>query len=112
MKPQRTPVACFASLALLAALLLIATTASPLLARQQKAAKPNVLVIAVDDLNHWVRHLGRYNQVVTPNIDRLAARGVTFANAYAAAPVCNPSRAALMSGLRPSTTGVYNNGID
>jgi arylsulfatase A-like enzyme len=112
MKPQRTPVAWFASLALLAAVLLVAPTASRLLARQQKAAKPNVLIIAVDDLNHWVRHLGRYNQVVTPNIDRLAARGVTFANAYAAAPVCNPSRAALMSGLRPSTTGVYNNGID
>ena len=76
------------------------------------AAKPNVLVIAVDDLNHWVAHLGRNKQVLTPNIDRLAARGVTFANAYSAAPVCNPSRAALMSGLRPSTTGVYDNGVD
>jgi arylsulfatase A-like enzyme len=76
------------------------------------AAKPNVLVIAVDDLNHWVRHLGRNRQVITPNIDRLAARGVTFANAYSAAPVCNPSRAALMSGLRPSTTGVYDNRVD
>lgn len=76
------------------------------------AAKPNVLFIAVDDLNHWVKHLGRNKQVITPNIDRLAARGVTFANAYCAAPVCNPSRAALMSGLRPSTTGVYDNGVD
>ncbi len=74
--------------------------------------KPNVLFIAVDDLNHWVRHLGRNDQVITPNIDRLAKRGVTFSHAYCAAPICNPSRAALMSGLRPSTTGVYDNGTD
>jgi arylsulfatase A-like enzyme len=78
----------------------------------QSAPKPNVLFIAVDDLNHWVRHLGRNPQVITPNMDRLAARGVTFTNAYAAAPICNPSRAALLSGLRPSTTGVYDNQID
>lgn len=74
--------------------------------------KPNVLFIAVDDLNHWVRHLGRNPQVLTPNIDRLATRGVTFTRAYCAAPVCNPSRTALLSGLRPSTTGVYDNTID
>jgi arylsulfatase A-like enzyme len=66
----------------------------------------------VDDLNHWVKHLGRNNQVITPNIDRLAKMGVTFSNAYCAAPVCNPSRAALMSGMRPSTTGVYDNNVD
>lgn len=76
------------------------------------AANPNVLFIEVDDLNHWVTHLGRNKQVMTPNIDRLAKMGVTFSHAYAAAPVCNPSRAALMSGLRPSTTGVYDNNID
>lgn len=75
-------------------------------------ARPNVLFIAIDDLNHWVRHLGRNPQVITPNIDRLAARGVTFSRAYCAAPVCNPSRAALLSGLRPSTTGVYDNETD
>jgi len=71
--------------------------------------KPNVLFIAVDDLNHWVGHLGRNKQTKTPNIDRLAAMGVTFANAQCAAPVCNPSRAALLSGKRPGTTGIYNN---
>jgi arylsulfatase A-like enzyme len=76
------------------------------------ATKPHVLFIAVDDLNHWVTHLGRNKQVITPSIDRLARMGVTFRNAYAAAPVCNPSRASLMSGLRPSTTGVYDNNID
>lgn len=76
------------------------------------ADRPNVLFIAVDDLNHWVGHLGRNPQTRTPNIDKLAARGVAFTKAYCAAPVCNPSRAALMSGLRPSTTGVYDNGED
>jgi arylsulfatase A-like enzyme len=74
--------------------------------------KPNVLFIAIDDLNHWVGHLGRNQQTKTPNIDRLASRGVTFTRAYCAAPVCNPSRAALMSGSRPGTTGVYDNGQD
>src|ERR687897_190461 len=72
--------------------------------------KPNVLFIAVDDLNHWVGHLGRNKQTKTPNIDRLASQGVTFARSYCLAPACNPSRAALMSGQRPSTTGCYLNG--
>ncbi len=77
-----------------------------------QAKKPNVLFIAVDDLNHWVGYLGRNQQTITPNIDQLASRGVRFPLAYCAAPVCNPSRAALMSGMRPSTTGVYNNNVD
>jgi arylsulfatase A-like enzyme len=76
------------------------------------SARPNVLFIAADDLNHWVGHLGRNPQTKTPHIDRLAQMGVTFTRANCAAPVCNPSRAALMSGLRPSTTGVYDNGQD
>ena len=75
----------------------------------QAANQPNVLFIAIDDLNHWVGHLGRNPQTKTPNIDRLAAMGVTFANAQCAAPVCNPSRAALLSGKRPGTTGIYDN---
>ncbi len=73
------------------------------------AKRPNVLFIAVDDLNHWVGHLGRNRQTKTPNIDRLAKLGITFTNAHCAAPVCNPSRTALLSGRRPSTTGVYDN---
>lgn len=73
------------------------------------AEKPNVLFIAIDDLNHWVGHLGRNPQTRTPNIDRLAKMGVTFTKAYCTAPSCNPSRASLMSGLRPSTTGCYHN---
>jgi arylsulfatase A-like enzyme len=81
-------------------------------AAQAPAQKPNILFIAVDDLNHWVGHLGRNSQVKTPNIDRLAQRGLSFTRAYCPAPVCNPSRAALMSGLRPSTTGCYDNRTD
>jgi arylsulfatase A-like enzyme len=71
-----------------------------------------VLFIAVDDLNDWVGCLGGHPQAKTPNIDALAARGVNFTRAYCASPVCNPSRTALMLGLRSSTTGVYSNGID
>lgn len=72
--------------------------------------RPNVLFIAVDDLNHWVTHLGRNQQAKTPNIDRLAQMGVTFTHAYCAVPACEPSRAALLSGRRPWTTGCYKNG--
>lgn len=75
------------------------------------AARPNILFIAIDDLRDWVHYLG-YQQVKTPNLDKLSTRGLTFARGYCASPVCNPSRAALMSGMRSSTTGVYNNGID
>src|SRR5262249_32106949 len=78
-------------------------------ATAQPPARPNVLFIAVDDLRDWVGYLGKNPQTITPNIDKLAARGLAFTRSYCAAPVCNPSRTALMSGLRPSTTGVYDN---
>lgn len=68
---------------------------------------PNYLFIAIDDLNDWIGVLGGHPQAKTPNIDRLAKRGVLFANAHTQAPLCNPSRASLLSGLRPSTTGLY-----
>ena len=71
--------------------------------------QPNVLMIGVDDMNDWVGCLGGYPGVRTPNIDRLAKRGALFQNAHCAAPVCNPSRTALFTGRRPSTTGVYDN---
>lgn len=74
------------------------------------AEKPDILFIAIDDLNDWTGVLGGHPQAKTPNLDRLMARGVTFTNAHCAAPACNPSRAALMSGLRPSQTGIYTNG--
>jgi arylsulfatase A-like enzyme len=72
--------------------------------------RPNVLFLAVDDLNDWIGALGGHPQTVTPNIDRLIGRGVNFRRAYCQAPMCNPSRASLMTGLRPSTTGIYQNG--
>lgn len=82
----------------------------PALVKAQRTAGPrNVLFIAIDDLNDWIGCLGGHPNVKTPNLDRLAARGVLFTKAYCAAPLCNPSRAALMTGLRPSTTGVYTN---
>ena len=70
-------------------------------------AKPNILFIAIDDLNDWVGPLGGHPQVRTPHMDRLAARGTTFVNAHTQSPLCNPSRTSIMTGLRPSTTGVY-----
>ncbi|MHC4675314.1 MAG: sulfatase [Planctomycetota bacterium] len=76
---------------------------------QHKADRPNVLFIAVDDLNDWVAVMGGHPEVNTPHIDRLARRGVLFTRAYCSAPACNPSRASLLTGLRPSTTGVYLN---
>lgn len=72
--------------------------------------RPNVLFLCVDDMKDWVNCLGGYEGTVhTPNIDRLAARGTLFTNAHCASPKCAPSRAALMTGLRPSTTGLYGN---
>ncbi|MEZ5404215.1 MAG: sulfatase [Bryobacteraceae bacterium] len=78
-------------------------------ASQNNGAKPNVLMIAVDDLNDWVGCLGGHPDARTPNLDRLAAKSVLFTNAHCAAPLCNPSRAAIMTGIRPSTSGVYDN---
>ena len=71
--------------------------------------KPNVLFIAVDDLNDWIGCLDGHPQAETPNMDRLAKRGVLFTNAHCAAPACNPSRAAVFSGLMPARTGVWSN---
>ena len=71
--------------------------------------RPNVLFIAVDDLNDWIGCLGGHPQARTPNIDRLAASGVLFRNAHCAAPACNPSRTAIMTGVSPHRSGMYDN---
>lgn len=85
----------------LALLLLLALPPSAL------AQRPNVLFISIDDLNDWVGPLGGHPQVKTPNLDKLAARGTTFTNAHCQSPLCNPSRTSVLTGLRPTTTGVY-----
>ena len=71
--------------------------------------RPNVLFIAVDDLNDWVGCLGGHPQAETPNIDELARRGMLFSNAHCAAPACTPSRASLFTGQMPQNTGVWSN---
>jgi len=68
---------------------------------------PNVLMICVDDLNDWLGCMGGHPNAITPNMDRLASKGVLFTNAHCQAPICGPSRASIMTGLRPSTTGIY-----
>src|SRR4030095_16638929 len=88
---------------------LVALTLMAWMSSAQAQDKPNVLFIAVDDLNDWVGCLGGHPQVKTPNIDRLAQRGMLFTGAYCAAPACTPSRAALLTGVRPHTSGVYHN---
>ncbi len=69
--------------------------------------RPNVLFIALDDLNDWIGCAGTNPDVRTAHMDRLAEQGMHFANACCASPVCNPSRTAILTGLGPSTTGCY-----
>ena len=69
--------------------------------------RPNVLFIAIDDLNDWLGCYGGHPQVQTPHIDALAKRGVMFTNAQCQAPICNPSRVSMLLGKLPSTTGIY-----
>ncbi len=68
---------------------------------------PNILIIVLDDENAFAGRTDLAPQPITPNLDRLGKRGVTFANAQCPAPVCNPSRCSIFSGLRPSTSGIY-----
>jgi arylsulfatase A-like enzyme len=72
-------------------------------------ARPDVLFIAMDDLNDWVGCLGGNPQSITPNLDRLAASSVLFTNAHCAAPSCNPSRTAIFTGRSPHRSGLYDN---
>jgi arylsulfatase A-like enzyme len=71
--------------------------------------RPNVLFISVDDLNDWIEPLGGHPQAQTPNINRLAAEGITFTRAYTPSPSCNPARTSLLTGLHTYTSGMYSN---
>lgn len=100
--PKRSPIMKrFVSLILALAALCGTSTAS--------GKKPNVLFIAMDDLNDWIGCLGGHPQTKTPNLDRLAASSVLFRNAYCPAPSCNPSRSAIFTGRPPHHSGLYQN---
>ena len=72
----------------------------------QKALPPNVIMISVDDMNDFIGAMG-HPDAKTPNLDRLIKKGTLFSNAQCQSPMCSPSRAAIMTGLRPSSTGIY-----
>ena len=66
------------------------------------STRPNILFIAIDDMNDWTTLFDPANPIRTPNLERLAERGAFFTHAYTASPGCNPSRTALMTGLAPT----------
>lgn len=74
--------------------------------------KPDILFIAIDDLNDWVGAMGGPVQAKTPHIDALAARGMLFTNAHAVGTSCTPSRTALLTGVSPFKSGLYSHNID
>ena len=71
------------------------------------ANQPNILFIAIDDLNDWTGTYGGHPLAKTPNLDRLAAQGLQFNNAHCQSPICGPSRNSLLTGILPSTSGLY-----
>jgi len=94
---------------LLAALLPFVSVA--VFAAERQRSEPDVLFLAVDDMKDWTGCLGGYEGAVhTPNIDRLAKRGMLFTNAHCPSPKCAPSRAAIMTGLRPAYTTTVTGG--
>lgn len=92
----------FFSVALLTTLLISACT--------QEVQKPNILFIAIDDMNDWIGVFGGNPQTLTPHIDEFANEATIFQNANCPGPVCGPSRSALLSGFMPYTSGIYGNG--
>lgn len=87
-----------------ALVLTVPCSASDVVGRQ----RPNVLLVMVDDLGWMDLRCQGNERLHTPNIDRLAARGMRFTDAYAAAPVCSPTRAAVLTGLSPARLQITN----
>ncbi|WP_162006828.1 sulfatase [Roseimaritima sediminicola] len=81
----------------------------PLAAQSPAVSRPNVLFICVDDLNDYISPLADHPGVRTPNFEWLAKRSVTFTNAHCAAPACHPSRVAVLTGVHPVKSGLYEN---
>jgi len=103
------------SLGILALLLLVSCSDTPESQPTQSVSSDqrfDILFIAIDDLNDWVGYLGGHPQARTPNIDRLASRGMAFTNAQSPSAICHAARTAILTGLRPSTSGIYGNGPD
>lgn len=73
----------------------------------QQVNKPNILFISIDDMNDWTTLFDKSNPIKTPNLERLAARGCFFERAYCTSPGCAPSRNSIMTGLKPTTSGLY-----
>lgn len=96
-----------------AVFLVILVVITPVWANGQPASadqsRPNVLFISIDDMNDWAGFLNTHPQIQTPNMDSLATQGVSFTNAHVPAPICGPSRTAIMSGQWPTSTGIYTN---
>ncbi|WP_442505835.1 sulfatase-like hydrolase/transferase [Novipirellula sp. SH528] len=91
-------------------ILMLLIAVIPAITRAEDAARPNILFIAMDDLNDWIGVMGGHPQTITPNLDRLAASSVLFTNAHCTAPACNPSRSAIFTGISPHRSGLYENG--
>ncbi len=69
--------------------------------------RPNILFIAIDDLNDWVGYLGGHPQAKTPNIKKLASSGTSFLKAYSNDPMCGPSRASMIMGVYPHNSSNF-----
>ncbi len=98
-----------ALLAILIAVPALARPAENQVLEKQNHSPPNILFISVDDLNNWVGYLKGHPQVKTPNMDRLVEAGCAFTNAHCTTPLCQPSRTAVLTGLSPQKTKVYEN---
>jgi iduronate 2-sulfatase len=96
------------SIALIASFTAIVLT--PLAVNAEAPKSPNVLLIVIDDLRTELACYG-VDEVISPNIDRFAKKGMLFEKAYAQYPVCNPSRSSFLSGLRPDEVGITSNTV-